>query len=108
MRVLGSPTYDLVNAVLSYEYDGGEVDVHAIDRVRRGETDEWMIALSDSGLFSDDALVSVLGAWHRDPELLVDALLGGADEVSRRRLKAARRTALLPAVRPRQHIVGIG
>ncbi|SDE23438.1 hypothetical protein [Rhodococcus tukisamuensis] len=97
MRDLGSPTNDLVNAVLSYEFDGGEVDVHAIDRVRDGENAEWMNALSESGMFSDEALVSILAAWQRDPELLVDALLGGADEVSRRRLKAARRKSLFPA-----------
>jgi hypothetical protein len=99
MRDLGSPTNDLVNAVLSYEFDGGEVDVHAIDRVRDGEYGEWMNALSESGMFSDEALASIVTAWRHDPELLVDALLGGADEISRRRLKAARRKSLFPAVR---------
>ncbi|AQA24333.1 hypothetical protein BTZ20_4084 [Rhodococcus sp. MTM3W5.2] len=34
MRDLGSHTKDLVSAVLSYEFDGGEIDAWAIDLVR--------------------------------------------------------------------------
>lgn len=107
MNDLASPTKDLINAVLFCEWDGGGIDVHAVDRVRDGETGEWREALSDSGLFTDEALVAIVGAWHRDPELLVDALLSGADEVSRRRLKVPRRLSLLPALLP-ERMVGFG
>ncbi|MFF0817548.1 hypothetical protein ACFYVR_20630 [Rhodococcus sp. NPDC003318] len=100
MNDLASPTKELVSAVLFCEWDGGEIDVHAIDRVRDGEMAEWQEALSDSGLFTDEALVAIVAAWRSDPELLVDALLAGADEVSRRRLKAPRRQSLLPALLP--------
>lgn len=106
MTHLASPTNDLVNAVLCYEWDGDEIDVHAIDLVRDGELSEWREALSDSGLFTDEALVAIVGAWRRDPELLVDALLAGADEVSRRRLKTPRRVSLLPALRERVALFG--
>ena len=61
---------------------------------------EWQEALTDSGLFTDHSIDAIVDAWHSDPELLVDALLSGADEVSRRRLKAPRRPALLPAMLP--------
>ncbi|MGW0177349.1 hypothetical protein ACWDUM_26305 [Rhodococcus sp. NPDC003322] len=105
MNDLASPTKDLVNAVLCCEWDGGEIDVHAIDQVRDGEMAEWKEALSESGLFTDEALVAIVGAWRRDPELLVDALLAGADEVSRRRLKTPRRLSLLPALRSDRRVV---
>ncbi|GAA4471495.1 hypothetical protein GCM10023094_02310 [Rhodococcus olei] len=105
MNDLASPTKDLVNAVLFCEWDGGEIDVHAIDRVRAGEMDEWQEALSESGLFTDSALMTIAGAWRRNPELLVDALLGGADEVSRRRLKVPRQLSLLPAMLPDRMVV---
>ncbi|MFD4438112.1 hypothetical protein, partial [Bacillus safensis] len=95
MNDLASPTKDLVNAVLFCEWDGGEIDVYAIDLVREGDTVEWQEALSESGLFTDAALAVIVEAWRRDPELLVDALLSGADEVSRRRLKVPRRVSLL-------------
>ncbi|MFD4292897.1 hypothetical protein ACFWPA_08750 [Rhodococcus sp. NPDC058505] len=106
MNPLASPTKDLVTAVLFSEWDGGEIDVHAIDLVRDGEMSEWREALSDSGLFTDEALVEIVAAWRRDPELLVDALLAGADEVSRRRLKVPRRLSLLPAVPDRVAVFG--
>lgn len=98
MNHLTSPTEDLVNAVLASEWDGGEIDVYAIDLVRDGDLECWRDALSDSGLFTDQAIVSIVDTWRRDPEVLVDALLDGADEVSRRRLKVPRRPSLLPVV----------
>ncbi|MFD4183531.1 hypothetical protein [Rhodococcus sp. NPDC058514] len=108
MRDLGSHTKELVSAVLSYEFDGGEVDACAIDLVRGGEFAEWRDALTDSGLFTDDAVEFIGSAWRRDPELLVDALLDGADEVSRRRLKTVRRPALLPVHVPAGRIAAFG
>jgi hypothetical protein len=98
MSNLATPTRELIGAVLSCEWDGGEVDVHAIDQVRDGELNTWRDALSDSGLFTDEALARIVDAWRGDPEILVDALLAGADEMSRRRLKAPRRLSLLPAL----------
>ncbi|MBP1159754.1 MULTISPECIES: hypothetical protein [Rhodococcus] len=108
MRDLGSHTKDLVSAVLSYEFDGGEIDAWAIDLVRGGEFAQWRDALTDSGLFTDNAVEVIGSAWRRDPELLVDALLDGADEVSRRRLKTMRRPSLLPVHIPADRIVGFG
>lgn len=104
MSPLASPTRDLVNAVLFCEWDGGEIDVFAIDRVREGELADWTEALTDSGLFTDHSLAVIVDAWRHDPELLVDALLAGADEVSRRRLKVPRRSSLLPATLPERMV----
>ncbi len=106
MNDLATPTQELMSAVLSCEWDGGEIDVHAVDQVRDGELNTWREALSDSGLFTDEALAGVVAAWRRDPEILVDALLAGADEISRRRLKAPRRPSLLPVLCTRSSILG--
>ncbi|WP_345341246.1 hypothetical protein, partial [Rhodococcus olei] len=61
----------------------------AVDRIHRGEIDDWVRALAWSGLFTNLVVASAAHAWRRDPRSLLDALLGAADEVTVRRVDAA-------------------
>ncbi|MFF0817549.1 hypothetical protein ACFYVR_20635 [Rhodococcus sp. NPDC003318] len=87
----------VIRAIFAYEFDDlATVDATAVDAIRSGEFDDWVQAVADSGLLTASAVRGLELAWRADPELLVDALLDGADEVTRRRFRAPR-VAALPA-----------
>ncbi|MFE3289442.1 hypothetical protein [Rhodococcus sp. NPDC059234] len=91
MSHLSSGVDDMVRAILAYEFeDLDTVDAGAIDDIRAGFLDDWVLSISTSGMLSERIVAEVERAWRFDPELLVDALLDGADEVSRRRFKGSR------------------
>ncbi|GAA4471498.1 hypothetical protein GCM10023094_02320 [Rhodococcus olei] len=94
MGVLSEALDGMVRAVFAYECDG--LDATAVAAIRVGRTDRWVRSVADSGLFTERDVRRVEAAWRADPELLVDALLDGADEVTRRRC-TARRVRPVPA-----------
>lgn len=86
----------MVRAILADEFDDLDTEgAAAVAAIRAGLLDDWVCAVADSGLLSADAVRVLEVAWRRDPELLVDALLDGADEVARRRLASPRGPALV-------------
>jgi hypothetical protein len=88
----------IVRAIFAYEFDDQDtVDTNAVDAIRMGEIDDWLQAVADSGLLSNDAVRDLESAWRIDPELLVEALLDGADEVTARRVRANRVAAAIDA-----------
>ncbi|WP_072688299.1 hypothetical protein [Rhodococcus marinonascens] len=74
-----------ISAMFSYEFFDNGVDYASIERIHRGEFDEWISALAGSGLFTNNEVRSMHQAWHLDPGTLLDALLADADEVTARR-----------------------
>ncbi|MFC9790181.1 hypothetical protein [Rhodococcus sp. NPDC127528] len=101
MRDLSSGVGDMVRAILAYEFeDLDTVDIGTIDDIRAGFVDDWVLSISASGMLSERIVAEVERAWRFDPELLVDALLDGTDEVTRRRFKGSRgrHTGAVPAV----------
>ncbi|MFD1811835.1 hypothetical protein [Rhodococcus gannanensis] len=88
----------IVRAIFAYEFDDQDtVDTNAVDAIRMGEIDDWLRAVADSGLLSNDAVRDLESAWRIDPELLVEALLDGVDEVTARRVRANRVPAAIDA-----------
>ena len=88
----------IVRAIFAYEFDDLDITgMGDIDAIRQGRVENWVTVVSDAGLLSNDAVRDLNVAWRANPELLVDALLDGADEVTRRRLKSSR---ALPVVAP--------
>ncbi|EME22331.1 hypothetical protein [Rhodococcus triatomae] len=88
----------IVRAVFAYEFDDQDtVDTEAVDAIRMGEIDDWLRAVADSGLLTNDVVRDLEVAWRMDPELLVEALLDGADEVTARRIRSSRVAAALPS-----------
>lgn len=88
----------MVRAILAYEFDDLDTDgAAAVAAIRAGLLGDWVCAVADSGLLSADAVRDVESAWRADPELLVDALLDGVDEISRRRLTGVRVASLAVA-----------
>ncbi|AOW94855.1 hypothetical protein BFN03_11660 [Rhodococcus sp. WMMA185] len=74
-----------VSAMFSYEFFEGGVDYESVERIYRGEFDEWISALAGSGLFTNNEVQSMHEAWRLRPRTLLDALLADADEVTARR-----------------------
>ncbi|GAB2671396.1 hypothetical protein [Nocardia goodfellowii] len=80
-----SPNHrELIAALFADEFADG-VDVAVLRRIHAGEFEEWRSALDRSGLFGKDALATIEEQWRADPEVLLDALLGAVDDVTRRR-----------------------
>lgn len=78
----------LVRAIFAYEFDDLDtVDATAVDAIRSGDLTDWVQAISDSGLLTASVVRDLELAWRADPELLVDALLDGSDEITRRRFR---------------------
>ncbi|TQF65762.1 hypothetical protein FK531_20225 [Rhodococcus spelaei] len=91
MNDLSNGVDDMVRAILAYELeDLDTVDAMAVDDIRAGLLDDWVRAIASSGMLSERIVTEVERAWRFDPELLVDALLDGADEVTLRRFKGSR------------------
>ncbi|MGW0042497.1 hypothetical protein [Rhodococcus sp. NPDC003348] len=91
----------MVRAILAYEFDDLDTDgAAAVAAIRAGLLGDWVSAVADSGMLSAGAVRDLESAWRADPELLVDALLDGVDEITRRRLTASR-VASLPVAAER-------
>lgn len=87
-----------VRAIFAYEFDDlDSVDTDTVAAIRAGYLDDWVRGVADSGLLSNDSVRAVEAAWRANPEILVDALLDGVDEVTRRRIKASRRPVVVVA-----------
>ena len=88
----------IVRAIFAYEFDDlDSVDPDAVDAIRAGKLDDWVCAVADSGLLANDMVRDLEAAWRGNPELLVDALLDGSDEVTSRRVRATRVPAAVAA-----------
>jgi len=85
MQVQSPDYHDLVAAVFSYEFVDGGIDTEALRRIHAGELKEWITALDRSGMFGKSAIATLSEQWHRDPRILLDALLEDVDDVTRRR-----------------------
>lgn len=85
----GSDSWNYVAAMFSYEFQGAGVDYDTIERVHRGEVDEWVEAVSQSGLFDREAVAEVAASWRAAPRRLFDMLVLGADEMTARRCSLA-------------------
>lgn len=82
-------SWDFLAAMFSYEFQGGGVDYDTIETIHRGEVDEWVVALAQSGLFENSVCLDAEETWKRRPRLLLDMLLLDADEMTRRRCDMA-------------------
>lgn len=76
-------------AIFSYDFLDEHIGYETIARIHRGEIDEWIHDLAASGLFSASEVRAAELAWHKNPRLLLDALLEDADEVSVKRWEIA-------------------
>lgn len=85
----GSDSWNYVAAMFSYEFLGGGIEYDTIERIHRGEIDEWVQALSQSGLFDRAAIAQIADSWHQAPRQLFDMLVLDADEMTARRCSLA-------------------
>jgi hypothetical protein len=79
------PRRDLAAATLSFDLEDGDVDLDAVERIREGDFDDWVLAATRSGLFSPHEIEDLTWSWHTDPRSLFEALLTDSDEMTRRR-----------------------
>ncbi len=93
---------DIVAATFSYEFVDGGVDYDTIERIHRGEIDEWITALDASGLVDAPVLAQARQEWHDNPRRLFEALLADADEITRRRCRTS--WAALDRLAPLAHL----
>lgn len=77
-----------VSAIFSYELLDDGLDYETIERIHRGEFEDWISALTGSGLFTNEEIRSIEQQWRENPRLFLDALLAEADEVTTRRCTA--------------------
>ncbi|MFC0449650.1 hypothetical protein [Rhodococcus jostii] len=89
MNVVQLTTGDVVAAMFSLDFVDGGFRREAVERIHRGAIDEWVSALTGSGLFSNRAVADVVRAWRADPRLLLDSLLVEADRATLERYHAA-------------------
>lgn len=75
----------LISAVFSYEL----IDDDVIERIHRGEVDDWIAVVAGSGMFSHAEVRAFAHVWSSDPKSLLDALLVDVDEVTVKRCEAA-------------------
>lgn len=85
----GSDSWNYVAAMFSYEFLGGGVEYDTIERIHRGEVDEWARALAHSGLFEETAVSQIADVWRAAPRQLFDMLVLDADEITARRCSLA-------------------
>ncbi|PQP20893.1 hypothetical protein [Rhodococcus opacus] len=83
--IASRPPRDIVAAMFSFDLDGGDVDLDAVERIRAGDFDDWVSAAARSGLFSPREVEALARPWHADPRSLFEALLTDADDMTRRR-----------------------
>ena len=89
MNVVQLTTGDVVAAMFSLDFVDGGFRREAVERIHRGAIDEWVSALTGSGLFSNRAVTDVVRAWRDDPRVLLDSLLAEADPVTLERYRCA-------------------
>ncbi|MDH6292127.1 hypothetical protein ACNJ7E_20185 [Rhodococcus sp. NM-2] len=89
MNVVQLTTGDVVAAMFSLDFVDGGFRPEAVERIHRGAIDEWVSALTGSGLFSNRAVADVVRAWRHDPRVLLDSLLAEADPVTLERYRCA-------------------
>ncbi|ANS26581.1 hypothetical protein ACVH9Z_11565 [Rhodococcus opacus] len=89
MNVVQLTTGDVVAAMFSLDFVDGGFRREAVERIHRGAIDEWVSALTGSGLFSNRAVADVVRAWRDDPRVLLDSLLAEADPVTLERYRSA-------------------
>ncbi|MDT2009162.1 hypothetical protein FXW78_43850 [Rhodococcus opacus] len=82
MNVVQLTTGDVVAAMFSLDFVDGGFRREAVERIHRGAIDEWVSALTGSGLFSNRAVADVVRSWRADPRLLLDSLLVEADRAT--------------------------
>lgn len=80
---------DFIAATFAYEFMDGVVDLEVLERIHRGDVSDWVLAVADSGLFSNAQVDRIDAAWQCEPKLLLDALLAEADEVTVKRCEMA-------------------
>ncbi|MFZ2174537.1 MAG: hypothetical protein WAW17_10955 [Rhodococcus sp. (in: high G+C Gram-positive bacteria)] len=83
--VVPAPSNDVFGAMFSLDLGDGDVDQDAVERIQDGELEEWVEAAARSGLFTAEAVGALALSWQENPKSLFDALLGGADEMTRKR-----------------------
>lgn len=76
---------DYVAAMFSYEFLDGGVDYNALERIHRGDVNDWVSAVAGSGLFTNDQVGRIDASWDRNPKTLLTALLSEADEMTVKR-----------------------
>ena len=76
---------DIVGALFSFGLDDGNVDLDAVERIRAGDFDDWVLAATRSGLFAPREIDALARSWHAKPRSLFEALLADADDLTRRR-----------------------
>ncbi|MDV6271695.1 hypothetical protein [Rhodococcus globerulus] len=74
-----------ISAVFSYEF----IDDDVIERIHRGEMDDWIVDVARSGMFSKAEVCAIAQNWRSDPKSLLDALLVDVDEVTAKRCEVA-------------------
>jgi len=89
MNVVQLTTGDVAAAMFSLDFVDGGFRREAVERIHRGAIDEWVSALTGSGLFSNRAVADVVRAWRDDPRVLLDSLLAEADPVTLERYRCA-------------------
>ncbi|MBV6759654.1 hypothetical protein [Rhodococcus opacus] len=89
MNVVQLTTGDFVAAMFSLDFVDGGFRREAVERIHRGAIDEWVTAVTGSGLFSNRAVANVVRAWRGDPRLLLDSLLTEADPATVEQYRAA-------------------
>lgn len=82
-------SWSYVSAMFSYEFQDGGIDYDTIESIHRGDVDEWVTALAQSGLFERSTVLDAEYTWKYRPRLLLDMLLCDADEMTRRRCDMA-------------------
>ncbi|QHE73761.1 MULTISPECIES: hypothetical protein [Rhodococcus] len=79
------PLCAVVAVMFSFDLGDGYVDFDAVERIREGEFDDWVLAATRSGLFLPHEIAALARSWHTDPRSLFEALLTDADDVTRKR-----------------------
>ncbi|NLE79433.1 MAG: hypothetical protein GX610_07570 [Rhodococcus sp.] len=76
---------DYISAVFGLDFVAGPLGFESVARIHRGEVDEWVDSVAQSGLFSNRVVVDAERAWEANPRLLFVALLADADELTSKR-----------------------
>lgn len=79
--------HDIAVAMFSCEVLDGGLDYATIERLHRGQIDDWLAALRTSGLVSAELVEAIGERWRMNPRQLLDILLGEADEMAQRRYR---------------------
>ncbi|MCQ4118195.1 hypothetical protein [Rhodococcus tibetensis] len=89
MNVVQLNSGGYVAAIFSLDFVDAAFHGDAVERIHRGEFDEWASALARTGLFGNRAVAETVQSWRDDPRSLLEALLADADEMTRKRYDVA-------------------